>query len=209
MEISNPDFVIPAAIIIGCIMLALVTNRLTRTKPKSISVPQMAPQQVATHQRAPAQAAPPVVPQQTPAQVGTQQLGLWHRSYGGAIQAWIQNHEALLDEITDGGLDVQAVSPELTARHEQLAPIIKDAIEGHPAPEMRAQLSAMIVASQATLHALHRHQYENAERQHLAYLDYRDPWLHRLRQFSTTDADANEIRSLAHQHRETPGWQQA
>lgn len=207
MEITDPDIVIPAAIVLGCIMLALVTNRLTRTKPKTISVPQMTTHQPVAQHHAPAQASAPAVAQAAPPQAAAQQLSGWHMSYGGAIQAWIQNHEALLDEITDGGLDVQAVSPELTARHEQLAPIIKDAIEGHPAPEMRAQLSAMIVASQATLHALHRHQYENAERQHLAYLDYRDPWLHRLRQFSATDANASEIRSLAHQHRETPGWQ--
>jgi len=133
-------------------------------------------------------------------------LHTWHRHYGASVHAWIRNHEALLDEITDGGLEIQSVSRELTQRHEQLAPIIRDAIEAHPEADLRAQLSAMIVSSQATLHSLHRRQYDSAEHQHLTYLDYRDSWLHRLRHFEASDPGAAERLDMAEQQRPIPGW---
>lgn len=205
MEITDPDIYIPVAIILACLAVAAAVHFLTRPKPSSISVPRIA-EPASAARRSPAVAATPDVQVHASAELAAHQLQQWHLSYGSSIQAWIQNHEVLLDEITDGGLDIYSVSAEITERHEQLAPVIKDAIEAHPAPDMRAQLSAMIVASQATLHALHRNQYEAAERQHLTYLEYRDPWLHRLRQFSANDTNANEIRSLADQHRTTPGW---
>jgi len=236
MDVFDQNTVVPVVVIIACVAACALTYLITRDRPTSVSVPSgdrrrrggqrprdpgpMQPRVTDTMRT-----VPPAYRTSTPAGLSTNgaaavgslpgadpepapamALETWHRHYGASVHAWIKNHEALLDEITDGGLEIQAVSRELTERHEQLAPIIRDAIEAHPAPEMRAQLSAMIVSSQATLHSLHRRQYDSAERQHLTYLDYRDSWLQRLRQFETSDANSREMWDLADQQRSTPGW---
>lgn len=237
MDVFDQNTVVPVVVVVVCILACALTYFITRDKPTSLTLPDAngrrssggrrrdpgrlessagAQQAVPPAFRASAAPSPstngaPVAASALSAepQAASSVMGLetWHRHYGASVHAWVKNHEALLDEITDGGLEIQSVSRELTERHEQLAPIIRDAIEAHPAPDMRAQLSAMIVSSQATLHSLHRRQYDTAERQHLTYLDYRDSWLHRLRQFETSDAASRDLWDLADHQRSAPGWQ--
>jgi len=187
MDISNPDVFLPAAIIGFCLLLMAVVAAITRKKPiRQISVPQP----VARAQDGPP-AHPPVA-----APIGRNDLADWHHRYGDPVRSWIQNHEDVLRRISEDGLDLDTSNEALLAGHARLAPLMRNAITDHPAPAMQAQLSAMIVASEATLHALRRAEYQTAERQHLTYLEYRNLWLQRLRQFTSGDSEIQRIREI-------------
>ena len=198
MELTS-DVWIPLVIVGVCAALALIVHLLTRTRPTSISVP------AGDDAQWNAAINTPLIEPDTSVEQ-TRLLSRWHHTYGGSVRSWVENHERILDQVSnDSALRVDAIDPATSMRHEQLAPIIKEAINEHPAPAMQAELSALVVASQATLHALHRNDYDAAGEQHLTYLDYRDTWLDRLRQFSS-DSASGEIRSMANQQPATPGW---
>ena len=112
-------------------------------------------------------------------------LGLWHRRYEETVSSWIEIHQEALANISASGFQVDmAERAEHLAGHEKLAPKMREAIASHPSPVMRAELSAMHVAGEATLFAMFKGDYEAARRQHLIYVPYRDEWIERLRQFS-------------------------
>ena len=119
------------------------------------------------------------------ARTGPEVLGQWHRRYEETVSAWIENHQRVLGEINASGLQVDmGQRDELLAGHEELAPKMREAIASHPSPVMRAELSALHVAGEATVFAVIKSDYETARRQHLVYVQYRDEWIERLRQFS-------------------------
>ena len=135
-------------------------------------------------------------------------LAVWHRHYELTVSAWIENHQKVLGEINASGLQIDLGNrDELIAGHEELAPKMREAIASHPYPVMRAELSAMHVAGEATVFAVFKSDYETARRQHLVYVQYRDEWIERLRQFSedpmgslrsvltTTEFELEEIRA--------------
>ena len=135
-------------------------------------------------------------------------LATWHRLYELTVSAWIENHQKVLADINASGLQIDLGSRnELMAGHEELAPKMREAIASHPSPVMRAELSAMHVAGEATIFAVIKSDYETARRQHLVYVQYRDEWIERLRQFSedpmgnlrsvltTTEFELEEIRA--------------
>ena len=147
---------------------------------------------------------PPVADISGPAH---ESLAIWHRLYELTVSAWIENHQRALGAINASGLQIDLGSrDELMAGHEELAPKMREAIASHPSPVMRAELSAMHVAGEATVFAVFKSDYETARRQHLVYVQYRDEWIERLRQFSedpmgnlrsvltTTEFELEEIR---------------
>ncbi|WP_419923826.1 hypothetical protein [Candidatus Poriferisocius sp.] len=153
----------------------------------------------------PAEEAPPEADISWPNQEG---LAAWHRLYELTVSAWIENHQKVLGTINASGLQIDLGSrDELMAGHEELAPKMREAIASHPSPVMRAELSAMHVAGEATVFAVIKSDYETARRQHLVYVQYRDEWIERLRQFSenpmgklrsvltTTEFELEEIRA--------------
>jgi len=112
-------------------------------------------------------------------------LAEWHRRYDQSVSAWIENHQKVLSDINASGLQIDMKQrDELLAGHEALAPKMREAIASHPSPVMRAELSAMHVAGEAAVFAVIKSDYETARRQHLIYVQYRDEWIERLRQFS-------------------------
>jgi len=129
-------------------------------------------------------------------QVTQAQLGAWHRAHGTSVKQWIENHERVLKQVSDGGMAID-LNADLTAGHQRLGPAIDDAIAKHPAPQQRSQLSALVLASRNTIDSLRRSNWTNAEQEHVSYLEYRDTWLDRLRQFA--EAEAKAIESM-------PGW---
>jgi len=194
MDFSNPDVFLPAAIIGFCLLLMAVVAAITRQQPtRQITVPQAAPR--------PQDGPPPAQQPPAAAAVGRNDLAEWHHRYGGSVRSWIQNHEDVLRRVSEDGLELDTSNEALLAGHARLAPLMRNAITDHPAPAMQAQLSAMIVASEATLHALRRAEYQSAERQHLTYLEYRNLWLQRLRQFTSGDTEIRQIRQIG----TTPG----
>lgn len=149
-----------------------------------------------------AQVAPAPIVGQT--QVTQAQLGIWHRAHGHSVKQWIENHEQVLKQVSDGGMAID-LNADLTAGHERLGPAIDDAIAKHPAPQMRAQLSALVLASRNTIDSLRRSNWTNAEKEHIAYLEYRDTWLDRLRQFTTAESQVKDLRSIG-ANATVPGW---
>ena len=112
-------------------------------------------------------------------------LAEWHRRYDQTVSAWIENHQRVLGDINASGLQIDMGNRgELLAGHEDLAPKMREAIASHPSPVMRAELSAMHVAGEAAVFAVIKSDYETARRQHLIYVQYRDEWIERLRQFA-------------------------
>ena len=188
-EFSNPDTAIPLIIMGVCLMLMLITWLFTHHKNGSAAP--------AVEQSAPA----PIVGQ---TKVTQAQLGVWHRAHGGAVKSWIENHERVLKQVSDGGMAID-LNADLTAGHEELGPAIDDAIANHPAPQMRAQLSALVLASRNTIDSLRRSNWTNAEKEHIAYLEYRDTWLDRLRQFTTAESQVKELRTMG-ATATVPGW---
>lgn len=187
-EFSNPDTAVPLIIIGVCLMLMLTTWAFTRGKsPRGGPVNQAAPS--------------PIVGK---TQVTQAQLGSWHRAHGASVKQWIENHERVLKQVSDGGMAID-LNADLTAGHEQLGAAIDDAIAKHPAPQMRAQLSALVLASRNTIDSLRRSNWTNAEKEHIAYLEYRDTWLDRLRQFTTAESQVQELRSMT-ANSNVPGW---
>jgi len=187
-EFSNPDTAIPLIIIGVCLMLMFTTWAITRGRqPRGGAVSQVAPA--------------PIVGR---TQVTQAQLGSWHRAHGASVKEWIENHERVLKQVSDGGMAID-LNADLTAGHEQLGPAIDDAIAKHPAPQMRAQLSALVLASRNTIDSLRRSNWTNAEKEHIAYLEYRDTWLDRLRQFTTAESQVQELRSMG-ANSNVPGW---
>lgn len=178
-EFSNPDVAIPLIIIGICLMLIIATALMTQSKKAKVStIPDTAPE--------------PVVGK---VQVSQAQLGTWHRAHGDTVKQWIENHERVLKQVSDGGMAID-LGGDLTAGHERLGPAIDEAIAAHPAAQMRAQLSALVLASRNTIDSLRRSNWTNAEKEHLAYLEYRDTWLDRLRQFTTAEAQVQELRTM-------------
>ncbi len=188
-EFSNPDTAIPLIIIGVCAMLMVITWAFTRGKQPAdvVGVANVAPA--------------PIVGQ---TQVTQAQLGIWHRAHGDSVKQWIENHERVLKQVSDGGMAID-LNADLTAGHERLGPAIDEAIAKHPAPQMRAQLSALVLASRNTIDSLRRSNWTNAEKEHIAYLEYRDTWLDRLRQFTTAESQVKELRSMG-ANSTIPGW---
>lgn len=187
-EFSNPDTAVPLIIICVCAMLMIATWVITRGRqPKTVAVVDTAPT--------------PIVGK---TQVTQAQLGIWHRAHGHTVKRWIENHERVLKQVSDGGMAID-LNADLTAGHQRLGPAIDDAIAKHPAPQMRAQLSALVLASRNTIESLRRSNWTNAEKEHIAYLEYRDTWLDRLRQFTTAESQVQELRSMG-ATATVPGW---
>lgn len=116
---------------------------------------------------------------------GQELLAHWHRRHEQTVSDWIENHQKVLSDINASGLQIDmGQRDELLAGHDELAPKMREAIASHPSPVMRAELSAMHVAGEAAVFAVIKSDYETARRQHLVYVQYRDEWIERLRQFS-------------------------
>lgn len=188
-DIENADTVFPLIVIGVCLLLMLITWIFTRSSSKQDDAATALASQA------------PIVGQ---TRVTKAQLGQWHREHGDSVKNWIENHESVLKRVSDGGLAID-LNDDLTAGHAALGPAIDQAITKHPAPQMRAQLSALVLASRNTIESLRRSNWTNAEREHLAYLEYRDTWLDRLRQFTTAESQVQELRSMGSES-ELPNW---
>lgn len=188
MDIPQPDYVIPAAIVVVCVLVMVAVARLTRERPKGWDFP-------------PAEPATGEVPE---TRVDVEALREWHATHGPAIVRWIEAHEHLLEALGKSGLKVDRTAP-MTTRRTELTPAMKEAVTSHPSPPMRAELSAMRVAAESTLYAVQRSDLRAAEHQHVTYIEYRDQWLHRLHQFADDEITVSELRDLAGSDVSFPG----
>ena len=111
-EFSNPDTAVPLIIIGVCLMLMIITWAFTSGRKTTKTVAASA-------------AAPAPIVGQT--QVTQAQLGIWHRAHGDSVKHWIENHERVLKQVSDGGMAID-LNADLTGGHEDLGPAIDDAI---------------------------------------------------------------------------------
>ena len=211
-RVVNAGLVIPAVIILGCALIAVIVALTTRKKRALWDIfPGPCPIQTLRHRAGPVlfdggtsclpQRTKPTRQRQTETRVvedpteeslpwwtspvPTMKLAEWHRRYDQTVSAWIENHQRVLGDMSASGLQVDMGNRDkLLAGHEDLAPKMREAIASHPSPVMRAELSAMHVAGEAAVFAVIKGDYETARRQHLIYVQYRDEWIERLRQFS-------------------------
>ncbi len=174
---SSIDILVPGAVVAGSFLFIALLWWLRRERPPEWDI-------------APDPAAPA-----PPEPVDARLLAGWHVDHGPAVGHWIAAHERLLSRISEAGLALDLTDPSLTEENAGLIGPLERAIAAHPAPVMRAELSAMQVAAESTIHAVRRSDYITAERQHLTYLDYRGLWVGRLRQFTPNDSGLTELRS--------------
>lgn len=97
-----------------------------------------------------------------------QELEGWHRGHEGAVLDYLDAHDP---------------APDWSGDHDEVAERLDDAIEAHPAPEMRAELAALRAAADSLRSARDRDDGDAVERHSELYLEYRSSWLERLRQF--------------------------
>lgn len=171
------DVIVPGAVVVGCVLFILLVWWLRRERPPAWDI------------------APAGTNDAGLDPVDGQALAAWHVDHGPAVSRWIATHEQLLARLSDAGLAVDLTDESLTEQYEQVLPGLENAVASHPAPVMRAELSAMQVAAESTIHAVRRSDYTTAERHHVTYLDYRELWVGRLRQFSPNDASMRRLRT--------------
>lgn len=174
---SSIDILVPGAVVAGSFLFIALLWWLRRERPPEWDI------------------APDPATAPTPEPVDARLLASWHLDHGPAVGQWISAHERLLGRISEAGLALDLTDPSLTDENAPLLAALERAIAAHPAPVMRAELSAMQVAADSTVHAVRRSDYITAERQHLTYLDYRGLWVGRLRQFTPNDSGLTELRS--------------
>ena len=182
MDIPNSDIVIPIAIITVCLVVVFITFRLTRQRAKGWQLEDLNDGTDVDDTL-----------------IDIDALDEWHRDYGSVVTTWIDSHEETLDALSRSGLqlDLTARSPGVEVEVDTR---MREAVTAHPTPAMRAQLSAMTVAADATVVAVRRSDYETAEKQHITYIEYRDQWLYRLRQFSPNDQQIGAVAAEANRH---------
>ncbi len=99
------------------------------------------------------------------------------------LEAWHRDHESSLLDY----LDAHDPAPASTISVDEAGERLKHAIDGHPAPEMRAELAALRAAGDSLESAREREDSDAVDRHRDLYLQYRTAWLERLRQFSVDD----------------------
>lgn len=187
-EIANPDVIIPLVIIGACLLIMAIVWLATRGRPNAAA-------ELGPPVRAAASNSAAGAPITGQSRVTAAQLGVWYRNHGTTVQQWIENHELVLKRVSDDGLSIN-LNENLTDGHVALGGAIDQAIGQHPAPQMRAQLSSLVQASRSTIDALRRSNWTVAEKEHLNYLQFRDIWLERLRDFATAEAEEQRLVEL-------------
>lgn len=182
MGIPNSDLVIPLIIIAVCLLIVWFTYRLTRRHSDGWELEDLDPSAGVNETL-----------------IDIDAIEAWRRDHGSVVTAWIDSHETGLESLSSSGLQLDLTSKPLGV-DDDLTTSMRQAITAHPTPAMRAQLSAMMVAAEATVVAVRRSDYPTAERQHLTYIDYRDQWLHRLRQPSPDGQQLDIGAAEAHRH---------
>lgn len=159
------DVIYPLLIAAGCLVIVIVVHLLTRPRPSRADI-RLPDGGTVTDDGEPTR----------------QELERWHRDHEAAVLDY---------------LDAQDPAPDWSGdddEHEQVAERFDEAIEAHPAPEMRAELAALRAAADSLAAARDRDDDDAAARHGELYLEYRTSWLERLRQFP---ADEDRLKATA------------
>ena len=167
------DLMLPVLVCAGCLVIIVFAYLKTRTKSerKAFSIPNS--QSIKPIQNEGSEPLDPVA-------LG-QDLLPWHELFESAVLDFIEFSDHLVGTIDSGvpleemkGVDVFEASETLEFQR---------AASEHPSPEMGAELSALLAAVSAGLHAYLRGDTDLAKQQQSVYSEYREMWFQRLRQF--------------------------
>ena len=154
-------YLLPALVVAGCAVLALLGRR-RRGRNRS----------VAEHSRRIVDATRPPAPTDPVSEQA------WSRLHGGSLDDWMTAHEDLLDHLSAD--DFNNAHTALDLSDEAASEHLDIAVAAHPNPRRRAELSALRAAARSTLVALAQGNYERARRHHLVYCDYKESWRRHL-----------------------------
>lgn len=112
-----------------------------------------------------------------------EELSEWHRTHEAAILGFIDVCDGPDGFDPDGADDQQALAQ------------LDQAIDDHPAPDMRGELSTLRASAQATAAARRRGDTAAVDENQDLYRSYRDAWLERLWQFPIDAERIQEVRA--------------
>ncbi len=167
---SNVFF--PILIVAVCALVALSVYSSTRPKAKQkifrLAVPRKKRLKLhkpeATHQNE---------PEENSSQIG--QLIKWHERHENTLLAFFEAADKIMTRNDEGTSEKLLVLDQL--------PRIQEASESHPAPEIGAELTAVVGILNTGCASLSREDIGAFEEQRLLYIDYRSMWLVRIRQY--------------------------
>ena len=168
------DLMLPILVCAGCLIIIVLVLIKTRKKPppKTFSIPgtqATRPSQNGETEAAVSEAA------------SDQGLLSWHEGFESTVLDFIEFSDGLIETIVNEAPLEEMQSIDVFGATETLE--LQKAASEHPSPEMGAELSAMLAAVSASLHAYLRSEFDLAEQQRAFYQEYREMWFQRLRQF--------------------------
>ncbi len=183
----STDVLYPSLIGLGCLLLALVVHLLTRPEPSrnDITLPDT--------RRPTGTGGPREAPDRRPGMA----LQDWHRTNESTLLAFLEhydgptgnhtgtgtNHAPAGDAPTDDAIVLTDPDDREDDETRRLTEAFEQAMDAHPAPEMRAELAALRTAADAMTLARERGDHQAIERHRQVYLTYRSAWLERLWQY--------------------------
>ena len=171
------DPMLPVLVCAGCLVIIVFVYMKTRTKSerKAFSIPK---NQIIKPLRN--EGTETLAPDSCPATLD-QGLLPWHELFESAVLDFIEFSDRLVKTIDNGGPLEETKGVDLFEAIETLE--FQRAASEHPSPEMGAELSALLAAVSASSHAFLRGDTDLAKQQKSVYLEYREMWFQRLRQF--------------------------
>ena len=171
------DLMLPVLVCAGCLVIIAFTYLKTRTKSerKAFSIPNSQSIKPIRNED-----SEPLDPDLDSAVLG-QGLLPWHELFESAVLDFIEFSDHLVGTIDSGGSLEEMKRVDVLEASETLE--FQRAASEHPSPEMGAELSALLAAVSASLHAYLRGDTDLAKQQQSVYSEYREMWFQRLRQF--------------------------
>ena len=171
------DLILPVLVCAGCLVIIVFVYLKTRTKSerKAFAIPNSQSIQPLRDK-----GSEPLDPDSGQAALDHGLLP-WHEFFESTVLDFIEFSDHLVEAIDSSrpledmkGVDVFEASETLEFQR---------AASEHPSPEMGAELSALLAAVSASLHAYLRGDTGLAKQQQSVYSEYREMWFQRLRQF--------------------------
>ena len=174
----STDLLYPVLIGAGCILLVVAVHLLTRPKPSRSDITVPASNALVATSRP---AAPPEP---------MKQLGTWHVEHEATLLDFFDKHDRDV-----GAVGAGARTATTRARGEQVTAAFEQAIDDHPAPDMRAELAALRTAADSLRLAEERGDSPSIARHQEVYGRYRAAWLERLSQFPGNRSRVDSVRA--------------
>ncbi len=171
------NLMLPVLVCAGCLVIIFLVYLKTRTKSerKAFSIPKS--QSIKLRQN---EDSEPLSPNSGHTSLD-QGLLSWHELFESTVLDFIEFSDRLVRTIDSGGQLEEMKGVDVFEAIETLE--FQRAASEHPSPEMGAELSALLAAASASLHAYLRGDTDLAEQQKSVYWEYREMWFQRLRQF--------------------------